>query len=148
MGLMDLLGGPDRGGLEDFAQRFDQGSPWEGFDEDEAQQRYQQVSQHLSQEEYEDSAREVFAKLSPQERREVAKLLKSRARDRGVHFDTSDHDDDDPGLLGSLVGSLQGREPGGLGSLLGGGGGGGGGLQKVILGGIAAMATKRFLGGR
>lgn len=44
MGLMDLLGGGDRAGLEDFAQRFDQGSPWDGFDDQEADERYRQVS--------------------------------------------------------------------------------------------------------
>ena len=51
---------------------------------------------------------------------------------------------DDPGLLAGLVGGLQRQQPGGLAQLLG--GGGGGGLGKVVLGGIAAMATKRLLG--
>ena len=151
MGLMDLLGGGDRAGLEDFASRFDQGSPWDGFDDQEADQRYRQVSGHLSREEYQDSARAVFERLSPQERREMGRLLRERSRQQGLDFDPDDdgRDDryEDPGLLGNLVGGLQGRQPGGLAQLLGGGGGmGGGGLGKVLLGGIAATATKRFMG--
>jgi len=150
MGLMDLLGGTDRGGLEDFANRFDRGSPWDGFDDDEAAQRHRQVAEHLSPQEYEESARDVFAKLSPQERRQAGRMLSERARQQGIDFDRDDDGTDDryedPGLLGSLLGGMQGRSPGGLGQLLGGAGGGGGGLQKVVLGGIAAMATKRFLG--
>ena len=148
MGLTDLLGGADRGGLEDFAKRFDQGSPWDGFDDDEAAQRHQQVASHLSPQEYEESACDVFATLSPQERRQAGRMLSDRARQHGIDFDRDDdgRDDryEDPGVLGSLLGGLQSRQPGGLGQLLG-GGGGGGGLQKVILGGIAAMATKRLL---
>jgi hypothetical protein len=149
MGLMDLLGGADRGGLDDFAQRFEKGSPWDGFDDQEAEQRHRQVAEHLSPQEYEESARDVFSRLSPDERRQAGRLLNERARAQGIDFDRDDdgNDDryDDPGLLGSLVGGLHGRQPGGLGQLLG-GGGGGGGLQKVVLGGIAAMATKKFLG--
>ena len=152
MGLMNLLGGGERGGLEDFAKRFDQGSPWDGFDDGEAAQRHQQVATHLSAREYEESARDVFAKLSPQQRRQAGRMLSERARQQGIDFDGDDDGTDDryedPGLLGGLLGGLHGRQPGGLGQLLGGaaGGGGGGGLQKVILGGIAAMATKRVLG--
>ena len=148
MGLMDLLGGGDRAGLEDFAQRFDQGSPWDGFDDQEADERHRQVAEHLSPEEYQDSARDVFARLSPQERRQIGRQLRDRSRQQGVDFDPDDdgRDDryEDPGVLGGLVGGLQGRQPGGLGQLLG--GGGGGGLGKVVLGGIAAMAVKRFTG--
>ncbi len=148
MGLMDLLGGGDQHGLADFAQRFDRGSPWDGFDEEEAQQRYRQVADHLSPDEHQESAHAVLEKLSPQERREVGRLLRDRSREHGVDFDPDDDGRDDryenAGVLGNLIGGLQGRSPGGLGQLLGGGGGGGGGLGKVLLGGIAAMATKKF----
>ena len=149
MGLMDLLGGGgDRAGLEDFAQRFDQGSPWDGFDDQEADERHRQVAEHLSPEEYQDSARDVFARLSPQERRQIGRQLSDRSRQQGLDFDPDDdgRDDryEDPGVLGGLVGGLHGRQPGGLGQLLG--GGGGGGMGKVVLGGIAAMAVKRVTG--
>lgn len=145
MGLMDLLGGDDRPGLVDFAERFDRGSPWDGFDEHEADQRYRQVEGHLSPGEYEQSARDVLGRLSPQERRDLGRQLADRSRAEGIDFDPDDdgRDDryDDPGLLGGLLGGLQGRSPGGLGQLLG----GGGGISKVLMGGIAAMATKRML---
>jgi len=149
MGLLDLLGGGGSG-LEDFSQRFDKGSPWDGFDEQEAEERHRQVADHLSPAEYGDSARDVLARLSPQERRQIGRQLSQRSREVGVDFDADDDGNDDryedPGVLGGLLGGLQGRQPGGLSQLLGGGGGGGGGLNKVLLGGIAAMATKRVLG--
>lgn len=101
----------------------------------------------MSPDEYQDSARDVFARLSPDERRQIGRQLAHRSREQGLDFDPDyDGRDDryeDPGLLGNLLGGLEGRQPGGLGQLLG---GGGGGLNKVVLGGIAAMATKRFLG--
>jgi hypothetical protein len=149
VGLMDLLGGGDRAGLEDFASRFDRGSPWDGFDDQEADDRYRQVAGHLSPQEYEQSTRDVLDRLSPQERRQLGRQLADRSRQQGLDFDPDDDGNDDryedPGLLGGLLGGLQTRQPAGLSQLLG-GGGGGGGLSKVLLGGIAAMATRRMLG--
>lgn len=164
MGLMDLLqGDDDRNDFRDFSDRFDRGRPHEGYDEREAYERYERVNRHLDHDEYEHSARDAFSRLSPQERRQLGRELRERSSERGYRFDDDDDDDDgryedagylarhsrrmreqDPGMLGSLLGG----GGGGLGGVLGGGGGGGGAggmLAKVALGGIAAMAAKRAM---
>ena len=44
MGLMDMLGGERRGEYEDFVNRYEQGEPWDAIDDDEAVNRYDEVS--------------------------------------------------------------------------------------------------------
>ncbi len=64
--------------------------------------------------------------------------------------------DDDPRQLARMTSQYRQQDPGGLASLFGGGGGGGGGmgdmlsnpLAKAALGGVAAIAMKRMMGGR
>lgn len=160
MGLLDLLGGGDndRSDMEDFANRYDRGRPHEGYDDDEVHRRYDRVRRNVSPEEYETSAREAFSRMSPQERRQAARLLKDRAREQnyqlGGGYDNDDDDDSryerDPGALAGMFGSVNRRDPDRLGGLLGGGGGGGGmnPLAKAALAGVAAMAVRQALQNR
>ena len=154
--LMEMLqgGGGRRQEYEDFVQRFDRGAPWEGIDDDEARNRHDEVSSQLSDEEYELSAREAFERLDPQQRKEMAGLLRQQGRQRQVDLGEFDQDDDDrlsdPKRLAKMTRHVRKQQPGGLGGLLGGGGGGGGGmlgnpLAKAALSGIAAMAAKKMM---
>lgn len=168
MGLLDaVLGGgqgPDRDDYADFVRRYDDGPPDRGYDDDEAYDRYDRVSRHLSRQDYERSARASIERMSPQQRRQLGRQLRERVPD----FDRDGRDDryEDPGALAGMMGGLHDRDPDLLGGMMGGGrrrggrdrdrdgipddlerGGGGGGdtLMKMALGGIAAMAVKQVM---
>ena len=154
--LMEMLGGDGgrRQDYEDFVQRFDRGAPWTGIDDGEARSRYEEVSSQLTDDEYELSAREAFDRLDPQQRREMAQMLRQQGRQRQVDLGEFDRDDDDslsdPRQLARMSRHVRNQQPGGLGALLGGGGGGAGGmmgnpLAKAALAGVAAMAAKRMM---
>ncbi len=143
-----------------YVNRYEQGAPHEGYDDQEVMDRYQQVSRGLPQDVYEESAEEAFAKMSPQERQEFSRHLRQRAQQQNVDFvdrdgDGTDDRSQDPRELARMTGRMNQQQPGMLGQLLGGGGGGVGGgnmldnpLAKAALAGVAAMAVKRAMGGR
>lgn len=165
---MDLLqnllgGGQQRDQAQDFVNRYERGAPYDGIGGDEAYQQYQRVAPQLSQQDYELSAEEAFARMDPRERQQFAQMLSQQARQQGMHFQDLDGDgvDDrmqqDPRYLAQAMGRVQQQQPGFLQQLMGGGGnrGGGGGagelinnpLAKAALGGIAAMALRRMMQG-
>lgn len=164
---MDLLqnllgGGQQRQEYEDFMNRYDQGSPYDGISGDEAYRRYQQVAPQLPPDVYEDAARESFSRMSPQERMQFGQQLQQRSRQQGINFPDLNQDgiDDryqDPNFLAQMTGRMHQQQPNLLGQLLGGGqqqqAGGGIGdmlnnpLAKAALGGIAAMAVRRMMSG-
>ena len=48
MGLTDMLqDAATKEKLQDFAERYDQGKPWEGISDDEAREQYDQVAPQL-----------------------------------------------------------------------------------------------------
>lgn len=158
--LSGLLGGQQKQEYSDFANRYEQGAPWDGFSDDEALNRYSQVAPQLPPDVYQRSAQESFSRLSPDQRRQLGQHIQQRAPQFGVNFPDRDMDgrDDrleDPGYLAQMTGQIHQQQPGLLGQILGGGaggtGGGGGMLQspigKAALGGIAAMAFKNMMGG-
>lgn len=170
--LGGLFGGQDndddtmrRGRAQDFVQRYEQGAPWDNISSEEALHNYQNVSQRLSPQEYEEVASEAFQRMSPEQRSQFAQLLQQQG---GGQFGGGGYDD--PRQLAQLASQYRQQEPGGLGALLGGGGGGGLGsmlggalggsqgsggggmgdmlnnpLAKAALGGIAAMAMRRVM---
>lgn len=164
---MDLLqnllgGGQQRQEYQDFVNRYDQGSPYDGISGQEAYNRYQQVAPQLPPDVYQDAARESFSRMSPQERTQFGQMLRQQTRQQGYNFPDLDGDgvDDrmqDPNYLAQVTGRMHQQQPGLLGQLLGGGqqqmGGGGVGnllgnpLAKAALGGIAALAVKRMMSG-
>lgn len=169
---MDLLqnllgGGQGREQYQDFVNRYDQGSPYDGITGDEAYERYQQVAPHLPPEMYQESARDAFSRMAPQDRVQFGQMLRQQSRQQNYNFPDLDGDgvDDrfqDPNYLAQVTGRMQQQQPGLLGQLLGGGmqqqmGGRqqqqmGGSLlnnplAKAALGGIAAMAVKRMMSG-
>lgn len=176
MGLLDELmgGGAQQGDFQDFVSRYEQGAPHEGFDDQEAGQRYGQVAGEADPETYQSSAQDAFTNMDPQQRAEYGQQVSAAADQQGIAHGwdgsgdpqslaqmTTNVHQQAPDLLGSLLGGGA-RSAGGLGSLLGGGGSGGGALEgllggggggggnpvmKAALGGIAAMAAKRMMGG-
>ncbi len=152
--LGGLFGGQDddddrrRGRAQDFVSRYEQGPPYEGISDEEAYHNYRQVAGRLSPQEYEESAAEAFQRLSPQERMQFAQMLQQRAGGQFGGFQG-----DDPRELARVMSGYRQQDPGGLASLFGGGGGGMGDmlnnpLAKAALGGVAAIAMKRMMGGR
>ena len=161
----NILGGGRGGGqqpqqrqeLEDFVTRYEQGPPWAGISDQEAVRRYQQVAPQLPPEVYQESAQEAFARLSPQERLQLAQYLRQRARQQQVDVPDLNRDgiDDrlqDPRYLAQVAGQLHRQQPGLLGRLVSQGGGAGdllgNPLAKAALAGIAALAVKRMTSGR
>jgi len=168
---MDLLqqilgGGQQRQQYQDFSTRYEQGAPWDGIDDREAYDRYQQVAPQLPPQLYQESAQEAFARLTPQQRLQLGQYLQHQAQQQGLSsFQDRNQDgiDDryqDPGYLAQATSHLEQQQPGILGQLLGGALGGGssrsGGGQgmlespvaKAAMAGIAAMAVKKMMSTR
>ena len=166
MDLLEMLlgGGQSKEGFEDFLNRFEQGNPWEGYDDQEVFDRYGQVSHRVSSSDYEQAARDAFGRLSQADREEFGQMLAGQVQSRGLSL---------PGLtpgrgqsfgnldwLSQIVGQLH-QQPGLLRDILGQFSGGrsasgsaGAGsilsspLAKAALAGITAMLVKKALGGR
>ena len=175
--LQNILGGgQQRQQYQEFINRYDQGAPYDGISDEEALSRYQQVAPQLPPDVYQESAREAFARLSPQERMQLGRYLQQQTRQQGHNFPDLNRDgiDDrlqDPNYLAQVTGQMHQQQPNLLGQLLGGalgggamggggtmggamGGGGGVGdllnnpIAKAALAGIAATAVKRMMSGR
>ena len=126
MGLTDMLqDAGTRGKLQDFAQRYDQGQPWEGISDDEAREQHDRVAAQLDDNEYEESARASFQRLEPDQRREVA---------RSLEIDETE----DPGELASATARVRKEKPDMLQQLMG------NPAVKGAVAGIAAQAVKKF----
>jgi hypothetical protein len=127
MGLTDMLQDAGRRGqIEDFVSRYDQGQPWEGISANEAVQRHDEVASQLDDREYEESARESFQQLQPEQRREVARSLKQG-------------ETDDPDKLARATRQVRREQPDLLKTLMG------NPALKGAVAGIAANAAKRYL---
>ena len=153
--LSQLMSGGQQQEFEDFSRRYDQGAPWDGFDDDEARDKYRRVAPNLPPDVYRESAEETFSRLSPEQRYELGRRLQQSARDEGLAFDADGDGLRDAGSLARATSRVHQERPGFLEQVLGGGSGGGmgggmlgGGLGKAALGGIAAMAVKKMMSGR
>ncbi len=155
-GLEQLMGDPQRSQqLQDFANRYAQGDPTQGYSEQEAQQTFLQVATKLPPQEFQASALQAFQKMSPQQRQELAQLISQQAGQQGVSVPNANPSTSDAGTLAQMVTGLHQQQPGVLTQLLGGsaGGGTGGGMfaspvAKAAIAGIAAMAAQRILSSR
>jgi hypothetical protein len=161
MGILDeLLGGGQRQQqYKDFADRFRRGAPYDAIGDDEAIERYAELSPNLSRDEYRQSAEQAFSQLSPQERAEFSRWLRTKSKQQGVSVPDYDLNDDgiddrmqqDPGQLAEMTTRMRDQNPSILEQLLGKGGTGGrfdNPIAKVALAGIAAFAAQRLMGGR
>jgi hypothetical protein len=151
--LNNILGNPEkRSQYDDFIGRYQQGSPYDGIDDDEAVQRYEEITPTLSDRDYEESAEAAFSKLSPEERREFSRYLRDRAQQRGMNdFDGNGIDDrlEDPSELAKRTTQVRQQDPNILEQLMGKGGTGGpldNPLAKIVFAGITAFAASKIMG--
>lgn len=162
--LQDILGGGQdiEQDYRGFVNRYEQGLPHEGYEDEEVSNRYRQVSRQMPPDLYEDSAQEAFSRMSPQERMQFGQYLRQQTRQQNFNFPDLDQDgqDDrfqDPRYLAQVTGRVHQQQPDMLNQLLssfmsGGGMSGGGGsnalsspLAKAAMAGIAAIAVKKMM---
>jgi hypothetical protein len=146
MNLIKELIGERQQEFRDFTSRYEQGPPDQGYTDDEVRNRYDEVAARLSDSEYEDSAREAFDRMSPEERREFYSQLRQNAGREGLDagmFDGESSRYEDPRELAGLTSRVRREKPDMLSSLLG------GNLANSALkggfAGIAASAIRKFL---
>src|SRR5215203_861081 len=116
--------GASRQDHQEFIDRFRQGP--QAISGEEAVSRYEQVASNLPPEVYQQSAQEVFAQLSPEQRMQLGQALIQSAREQGQSFPDVNQDgiDDrlqDPDFLAQKATDIEQQQPGLLGRLLGGG---------------------------
>ncbi len=161
--LTQLFGGGQSGQsginpqeMQDFVQRYQQGSPTDGYSDQEAVQRFQQVAPQLPPQQFQQSAQDAFERMSPQQRMQLGQELMQSAQQQGVSLPQQGGNLQDPGALAQMVTNVHQQSPGLLPQLLGAGrssGGQGGGMlsspiAKAALAGIAAMAVQRMMSRR
>ena len=66
--LGNPMGNERREEYRDFAERYEQGPPYDDIPEEEVIHRYREVAPGLSEEDYRDSAHEAFSRMTPEER--------------------------------------------------------------------------------
>jgi hypothetical protein len=170
--LKGLFGGGDddekqRGQVQDFISRYDDGDPSEGYDENEAREHYARAAQQATPEEMERATRRSLEKLPENQRAQLSEMLRQRqAGQGGVDIQRSGDQSGSAGgggiedLLGGMMGGGGGRaggSGGGLGDILGGlmGGGAtgrGGAVDRGSAGGglgdlMSSPAGKALVGG-
>lgn len=160
-------GGQQQQEYQGFVDRYHQGSPAEGYSDQEVAQRYQQVAPNLDPQQYQQAAQQSFERMPVQDRQQFGQYIQQQAQQQGIQMPSGMNYEDpahlaqmttqihqqQPGMLGQLLGSLGGG--GGMGGNAMGGGGMGGAasmlsnpVAKAALAGIAAMAVKNFMGQR
>lgn len=161
--LSGLFGSNDADDVEtqrqrarDFADRAERNA--RDLDPNEVLQNYRATTSRLSPEQFQRAAEEAFSKMSPEERRELKREMRRRARQQ-EHDDRDD--DDSPAVLAQTAQQAhqEHESSGGLAGLFGLGGGDnktvddarsglenilGNPLAKVAIAGIAAAAAKHL----
>jgi hypothetical protein len=163
MEFVEKLMGGGQQQYQGFVDRYDSGHPSEGYDEEEVMQRHAEVTAQLSPEEYREAAQQSFERLSPDERKQFGQHLQEEAQQQGYNdqeLANAGHEQfADSGFLAQAAAKMHQQQPGMLGQLLGGGGGGMGGMlgsssgsgmmgnpmAKAALAGIAAFAVKKMM---
>jgi hypothetical protein len=159
MDLFEVLmgSGKDREEYKDYVNRYEHGSAWEGYSEQEVLDRYGSVAHKASQADYEQAARETFDRLSPEQQEEFARYLEERVRSRNIRVPQRESGTEggfgnldwlskvtgqihqQPGALRDMLGQEREQPSGGLGGIFS------SPLAKAALAGIGAMLFKRLL---
>jgi hypothetical protein len=153
--LQNALGGrQSHEELNDFVNRYQTGQPWEGISDQEAKDRYSQIATQLPAQQYRESAEQAFARLSPEQRAQLAQLLQSQAQQHSIDVPGlnqagfGQQAQQDPAVLAGVTTQMHEQQPNMLQQLLGDGGALSNPIAKAALAGITAMAAQKFLGGR
>ncbi len=148
--LESLVGGGARHDeYRDFADRYDQGHPSDGYSDEEVLQRHQEVAAELPPEQYQEAAQQAFERLSPQERQEFMEYLQQQGYQGPTFSGAGGQQYGDSAFLAQLAGQMQRQQPGMLGLVLGGGNMGMGGMfgGGNMLGGGGMFGGGNMLGG-
>jgi hypothetical protein len=153
--------------LQGFVQRYQQGAPSEGYTDQEVANRYQQIAPQLPPNLYQQAAQQSFGRMSPQERNQFGQMVQQQAMQQGINL-PGQYNYGDPNALAQMATQVHQQQPGLLGQLLGGAasmaglggqggapGGGGGGIggmlgnpvARAALAGITSMAVSHIMGG-
>ena len=140
----------------DFERRYREDP--DSISDEEAARRYREMAQHDDMNDMDDPDTEAeyeraFSRMSPDERRELARRYQDASRDSSSSFDGYRDDYDDsrassPRELGRMTRQASKQDPNLLEGLLGQGSpltstGG-----KIAMAGLAALAARKFLGKR
>ena len=140
----------------DFERRYRENP--DSISDEEAARRYREMAQHDDMNDMDDPDTEAeyeraFSRMSPDERRELARRYQDASRDSSSSFDgyRDDYDDNrasSPRELGRMTRQASKQDPNLLEGLLGQGSpltstGG-----KIAMAGLAALAARKFLGKR
>lgn len=137
MGLLDELtgGGNRRADYQHFTDRYDQGQPHEGYDDQEVASRYNEVTSEVDPSTYRDAAQQAFTRMDPDQRREFGAQLNQHAAAQGQQSDYPDSASyEDPQQLANMTTRLHQQSPGLLSQLLSGAGVGGTGPPGGLTG--------------
>ncbi len=150
--LQSVLGHPgrERDDYQDFVDRFTTGDPKEGYTQEEAITRYEEIAPRLPDDEYEESAARAFERLTPDERRQFGEWMRDRAREQGTALPelSGEARFDDARELARTTRRIRREQPNLLQQAFGEGGVLSNPVAKVVAAGIAAMAAQRLMGGR
>jgi hypothetical protein len=115
---------------QDFVNRYQQGAPHEGYSNQEVAQQFQQVVPQLSPQQFQQAAQQSFQNMAPDQRQQFGQFLQQQAQQQGyavpqmqqpamyqdpnalAQMTTQVHQQN-PGLLGSLLGAVGGQQMGG-----------------------------------
>lgn len=161
MGLLDnILGNQQtQQELQGYVQRYKQGSPSEGYSDQEVAQRYQQIAPQLPAQDFQRAAEQAFNNMPPDQRQQFGQSVEQQLQARGASTpgfnqgQTNAQQYQDPGYLAQQTAQLHQQQPQLLSQLFGGDGGGSGGALlsnpavKSALAGIAANAISNAMGG-
>jgi hypothetical protein len=142
--ILNKVGG---GKLDSILSSFNQGNHDDVSDTD-VHDTYGQVATQLPQDQYVQSARDAFERLSPEQREELARELQSRAPQHGVTTPAMQNIQADPDSLATAVGDVHAQQPNLLQQMFAPGGTFSNPIAKAALLGITAMAAQRMMGGR
>ncbi|MCI0673032.1 MAG: hypothetical protein L0Y64_21495 [Myxococcaceae bacterium] len=151
------------GDVQDFISRYMKGGQGGGISGEEAIRHYDTIFNHLKPAEFEAAAQAAFARMSPEQCEQLARLLQQRARQQEYNFpelsEANAEQFRDAKQLALIVCSLESKERGIFRDMLVSGGDQGGmgdlakekgpairvPLIKAAIGGIAAMALNTLI---
>ncbi len=86
MDLLDSLLGnsQQKQDYQNYIQRYQDGTPHEGYTDQEVMQRYQQVAPQLPPQDYQQAAQQAFSRMPPQERMEFGQCVRQQAQTQGT----------------------------------------------------------------
>jgi hypothetical protein len=146
--LSGLLGGQGGAQLQNLIDKFENGQHQQAPDQ-QVSSSYSQVASQLPADQYEQAARDAFAKLTPEQRQQFLQELQSETAATPAGTSPAiQNATADPSSLAAATTQLHQDQPGSLGQMFAPGGMFSSPIAKAVLLGITAMAAQRLTGRR